>query len=341
MGEQKLEPEAQRAMGMWKAKVNQKLKNVSESERDSVTVEEFPSTTVPSEKASISLFKQQIKSDGTFDFEAGSSKTSTEVRQDDAPKTASTTSEAKTSPAPVSAGPIRQDWFQTTNTVTINLFAKGVDKQKVQSEINHDSVYISFPNPNDTSSEYTFSMDPSYGAIVTSSSKINVLKTKVEIVLQKAEPNQKWKALEGTEKPVINGQSSEASATTTQPFQPKDTPPAYPTSSRKGVKNWDKLAHEMSAKDRKEAKAAKKAQSQRDAKEGEVSDEEDDDAGGLSDPEGGDDVDDFFKKLYKSSDPDTQRAMTKSYLESGGTTLSTDWSDIGKRKVEPYKSDKD
>lgn len=53
-----------------------------------------------------------------------------------------------------------------------------------------------------------------------------------------------------------------------------------------------------------------------------------------SDFGGGDAVDGFFKKLYASADPDTRRAMTKSYVESQGTSLSTNWGEVGKGKVE-------
>jgi len=48
----------------------------------------------------------------------------------------------------------------------------------------------------------------------------------------------------------------------------------------------------------------------------------------------GDPVDGFFKKLYANADPDTRRAMVKSYYESEGTALSTNWSEVGKGKVE-------
>lgn len=47
-----------------------------------------------------------------------------------------------------------------------------------------------------------------------------------------------------------------------------------------------------------------------------------------------DGADAFFNQLYKNADPDTKRAMMKSMQESNGTTLSTDWSDIGSRTVE-------
>ena len=41
----------------------------------------------------------------------------------------------------------------------------------------------------------------------------------------------------------------------------------------------------------------------------------------------------FFRSVYKKSDPDTQRAMMKSFTESNGTSLSTDWEDVKGRYV--------
>lgn len=43
----------------------------------------------------------------------------------------------------------------------------------------------------------------------------------------------------------------------------------------------------------------------------------------------------FFKKLYKNASPEQQRAMIKSFTESSGTSLSTDWKDVGSRHVAP------
>lgn len=45
---------------------------------------------------------------------------------------------------------------------------------------------------------------------------------------------------------------------------------------------------------------------------------------------------DFFSKLYKDADEDTKRAMIKSYTESGGTTLSTNWAEIAKGQRSCY-----
>ncbi|GAP91390.1 putative cs domain-containing protein [Rosellinia necatrix] len=78
--------------------------------------------------------------------------------------------------------------------------------------------------------------------------------------------------------------------------------PAYPTSSKKGPKNWDNI----------------------DEDDG---DDKDDDKNG--------DVNDFFRQIYKDADPDTRRAMMKSFQESNGTSLSTSWADA---KSKTYKT---
>jgi hypothetical protein len=41
----------------------------------------------------------------------------------------------------------------------------------------------------------------------------------------------------------------------------------------------------------------------------------------------------LFRELYAGADDDTRRAMVKSYTESGGTCLSTDWRSVGAKAV--------
>ncbi|KAI6182674.1 hypothetical protein M3Y97_00406100 [Aphelenchoides bicaudatus] len=47
-----------------------------------------------------------------------------------------------------------------------------------------------------------------------------------------------------------------------------------------------------------------------------------------------DELDKFFKTIYKDLDDDGRKAMMKSFTESGGTVLSTNWKDVGQKKVD-------
>uniref|UniRef100_A0A2S2PQZ4 Suppressor of G2 allele of SKP1 n=1 Tax=Schizaphis graminum TaxID=13262 RepID=A0A2S2PQZ4_SCHGA len=46
------------------------------------------------------------------------------------------------------------------------------------------------------------------------------------------------------------------------------------------------------------------------------------------------DVNTLFKKIYSDGSDEVRKAMNKSFLESGGTVLSTNWKDVGKDKVD-------
>jgi len=48
---------------------------------------------------------------------------------------------------------------------------------------------------------------------------------------------------------------------------------------------------------------------------------------------------DVLRKVYQEGSDDVKRAMTKSYYESGGTVLSTNWDEVGAHRVEPQRGD--
>ncbi|KAI8963088.1 SGS-domain-containing protein [Daldinia sp. FL1419] len=94
---------------------------------------------------------------------------------------------------------------------------------------------------------------------------------------------------------ALESTPTSSKADSTKPAQ------AYPTSSKKGAVNWDKIGDD------------------------DGDDESKEDA----------DVNSFFQKLYKDADDDTKRAMMKSYVESNGTSLSTNWAEA---KSKTYKT---
>lgn len=104
----------------------------------------------------------------------------------------------------------------------------------------------------------------------------------------------RWASLEGS------GEAPKASSIPAAVLNPEQ-PPAYPSAKSK---NWDRIAVDIEkelANDKPEGEAA---------------------------------LNDMFQKIYANADENTKRAMNKSFQESGGTVLSTNWSDIGQQKTD-------
>lgn len=133
-----------------------------------------------------------------------------------------------------------------------------------------------------------------FSKIIPEKCKCIVLSTKVEIRLAKAE-QVTWTSLDYDGKPKALPQKINTPAEAAQR-------PSYPSSKSK--KDWDKLEAEVK-KEEKEEKL-------------------DGDAA----------LNKFFRDIYSDADEDMRRAMMKSFVESNGTVLSTNWKDIGSKKVE-------
>ena len=235
---------------------------------------------------------------------------------------------------------IRHEWYQTTENVVVTLFAKGVPKDQCTIDVQAQSLEMSFPLP--TGSDFRFSLDPLFSQVDTTSSTHKILSTKVEFVLKKSLPGQKWASLEGAETVSTGDSTTEKSST---PPNPTSSVPAYPTSSKSGPKNWDKLASDLGRKTKPKSKSpattstsTTNPKSSTDPSSSPPLDPTEEEEDGDSDV-GGDPVNGFFQKLFKGADPDTKRAMMKSYQESNGTALSTNWAEVGKGKVETTPPD--
>ena len=218
---------------------------------------------------------------------------------------------------------IRHEWYQNSENIYFSLLAKGVPKDKAQIDIQERSLNISFPLA--TGSSFDFSLDPLYGAVNPEKCIPRILATKIEVILVKATPGQKWNALESSElatttttDPATAGaeDTKEDSVKRAVLSESAATGPAYPTSSKSGPKDWDKVVKDVGKSEN----------------DGKADDDDDEDYGG-------DDANKFFKKLFKGSSPEVQRAMMKSYTESNGTALSTNWDEVSKGKVETVPPD--
>lgn len=315
----------EKSLTIWVPKVEDKLKGLAEDdERGKTTLKEIPDVELP---------EQEVKK-GKQKNDDGKAAT-----RPDSPG-----SKVKPEGVKTPAGKIRHEWYQTPDQVVVTLFAKGVPKDKATIDIQEKSLSISFPMPN--SSEFEFSLDPLYNLINPSASSAKIMSTKAEFTLQKRAAGEKWHSLEGSEptkesEPSDNKTGDAPSAAAIKgvvlagKLPPPSSAPVYPTSSKTGPKNWDKLASELIKKPIKK----KKENSTADGKKGDEGehggDDADDDEAVLEDDlEGPDPVQGFFQKIYKDADPDTRRAMVKSYQESNGTSLSTNWSEVGKGTVE-------
>ncbi|KIJ68478.1 hypothetical protein HYDPIDRAFT_81396 [Hydnomerulius pinastri MD-312] len=140
-------------------------------------------------------------------------------------------------------------------------------------------------------------LQPLKGQIDPDKCDFTVGKVKIEIRLTKVAQG-RWGGLVGDSPDPLASFPSTSSAT------------APTTSISNKKKNWDGITTEILTSEK------------------EKSSEEDPNVGGDST------VNSFFQKIFADADEDTKRAMMKSFQESGGTTLSTNWDEVGKGKVE-------
>ncbi|KAF2841340.1 SGS-domain-containing protein [Patellaria atrata CBS 101060] len=207
------------------------------------------------------------------------------------------------------ADKIKHDWYQNAEYIYVSIMAKGVPKDETTVDIQDESLNVSFPIA--SGSNFNFSLDPLFATIDASKSSFKIVSTKIEITLKKVTPA-KWSKLES------QGPSDQSILAPIQNH--RQAAPSYPTSSRTGPKNWDKLADDLTKGPKKETEDSKNSMDDFDDEEG-------------------DPVNGFFKKLYAGADPDTRRAMMKSYQESNGTALSTNWEEVKKAPVETTPPD--
>ncbi|KAJ5512711.1 hypothetical protein N7463_002263 [Penicillium fimorum] len=306
-------------MPIWTAKLQRKLAELPKDDpKCTVSVTEFPSSTNVPTGEEVKAQWKALKAGNNVEVTGASQQPEPELSGGSTLSAAEAAlaarvqnSNTSATATPAAQEKVRHEWYQSQDSVVVTLYVKGIPKDSIVVEMEETLVSLQFPLP--SGSEYDFTLDPLYAAINPTESKVSVKGTKIELTLRKKTAGQKWSALEGSATNSIDITDRPAA----QPA-PATAGPSYPTSSRHGAKDWDKVASSLTGKKSKE----------KTGDGGNLSD--------ASDDEGGDAVDGFFKKLYAGADPETRRAMIKSYTESQGTSLSTNWSEVAKGKVEAH-----
>ncbi|KAI7727698.1 hypothetical protein M8C21_021810 [Ambrosia artemisiifolia] len=183
----------------------------------------------------------------------------------------------------------RHEFYQKPEEVVVTIFAKGIPANNVSVSYGEQILSVTIDVPGEDS--YIF-QPRLFGKIVPARCRFEVLSTKVEIRLTKAEPIH-WTSLEFGENKLVVQRSIVPAG---------NQRPSYPSS--RPTKDWDKLEAQV----KKEEKDEKL----------------DGDAA----------LNKFFRDIYKDADEDTRRAMSKSFVESNGTVLSTNWKEVGSKVVE-------
>ena len=187
----------------------------------------------------------------------------------------------------------RHEWFQTPTTVTFSFYVKNRSIDQVSATTTKRSLDVTIKL--DLDKEFQLSHDPLFGEIDDSKTEVHVKQPKVEVVVYKKVPNMHWSAIELTGEAAAQAASTAAVPPAALPQSQAQL--AYPNS--KG-RDWSSYKPE---------------------------DEKDGDLGG---DEG---LNKFFRTIYKDASDDVRRAMMKSYQESGGTVMSTNWEDVKSRYV--------
>lgn len=187
----------------------------------------------------------------------------------------------------------RMQFNQNAGVVEVQVFAKQLNKQPARVAVDIQPHHLKIDIKDEECKEVVFSVDEE-------------LYQEVDVAASKwaiwgTQVNVKLKKVDGSIFWASLGKCDVPPAPA--PVNASaDLRPAYPTSAR-SHRDWDHLEKEVK-------------------KEEETEDLEGDAA-----------LNRLFRSIYAGADEDTRRAMNKSFQESGGTSLSTNWKEVGTKSM--------
>ncbi|KAF8281583.1 putative Suppressor of G2 allele of SKP1 [Trypanosoma cruzi] len=192
-------------------------------------------------------------------------------------------------------GTVRCEWFQCPARINFCFYVRERQESDVRVEASARSLTVTI-RLDASGREYQYNIDRLYAPLAGEAPTVTVRATKVEVSFQKACELQ-WPTLESVEHDAHTVPDLAAPAPVATASLPASAEQLkYPNSRGK---DWSSVK---------------------------IDDED-------VKPEGDQALNALFQQIYRNGTDEQRRAMMKSFLESNGTVLSTNWEDVGKREV--------
>ena len=205
----------------------------------------------------------------------------------------------------------KYQYYQTEKVMTIAILEPNMRNEDLQVKFGTKRLTVIVKKQN---FDFTVICGRLYDKVKPEKCKVIIKSEKVLIKLHKADPHD-WHELmskrmyddEDEDDDVKDSSVAKASATASAPSTENSTmPPSKPPIPRPYVshRDWDAIERDLKHQEKQEK------------------------------PQGEEAMNALFQSIYSKADPDTQRAMIKSFQTSGGTVLSTNWDEVKSKDYE-------